>query len=259
MGRNKTPLRLARFLEYVLGRRPDEFGLVPDSDGYVKIKDLLRAVNREEGYGYVRWSHLNEIRLTQGESPVEIAENRIRAKDRDHLPMRRTLDETEVPKILFTSVRRRAHAAVMEYGIRPGALDRVMLFAEESEAREHGRSFDPDPVVLTVHVAKSAENGVVFERFGDRIYLAGAIPPAGFTAPPLKTPPPEKKKGPPGEKRQTPTGAPPAVPPVAAGSVFPDLPDDRHIPKSLRKRKDRTDQREKNKQRRREQKEKRRR
>jgi putative RNA 2'-phosphotransferase len=36
-------------LSYVLGRRPDEFGLVPDADGFVRLKDLLKALHEALG------------------------------------------------------------------------------------------------------------------------------------------------------------------------------------------------------------------
>ena len=64
MSKRKSSEKLAKFLHYVLGRHPDEFGLVPDADGWVKIKELLNALSEESGWGYVRTSHLNEIMLT---------------------------------------------------------------------------------------------------------------------------------------------------------------------------------------------------
>ena len=41
----------AKFLTYILGIRPDEFGLVPDKEGYVKIKDLSRPYTKKTGGG----------------------------------------------------------------------------------------------------------------------------------------------------------------------------------------------------------------
>ena len=53
--------KLEKLLTYILGRRPDEFGLVPGPDGYVKIKDLLKALSEEPGWRHVRRSHLREV------------------------------------------------------------------------------------------------------------------------------------------------------------------------------------------------------
>ena len=46
MGRNKDLRKLSKFLEYALGRNPDEFGLVPDGDGFVRIKELAESISR---------------------------------------------------------------------------------------------------------------------------------------------------------------------------------------------------------------------
>ena len=61
----------ARFLKYILGLRPDEFGLVPDRDGYVKIKDLLKAVHEEAGWRSFRQANINEMMLSL--APAQIA------------------------------------------------------------------------------------------------------------------------------------------------------------------------------------------
>ena len=71
-------------LAYVLGRRPDEFGLIPDAEGFVRIKDLLKALHEEEGWGYVNLSHLNEVLLSVPGAPFEIRENRIRCLRPQH-------------------------------------------------------------------------------------------------------------------------------------------------------------------------------
>ncbi len=54
----------AKFLKYVLGLNPDEFGLVLDKDGYVKIKDLLKAVHEEDGWRSFRQANINEIMIS---------------------------------------------------------------------------------------------------------------------------------------------------------------------------------------------------
>jgi hypothetical protein len=59
MGKAKSPQSLAKLITYILGRRPDEFGLVTDTEGFVKIKELLKAITEEAGWKYVRRSDLN--------------------------------------------------------------------------------------------------------------------------------------------------------------------------------------------------------
>ena len=83
MKKTKSTQILAKFIAYILERRPDEFGLVIDSEGYIKIKELLKALNEEKEFRHVRRSDLNEILYSIANPPFEIADNRIRAKNRD--------------------------------------------------------------------------------------------------------------------------------------------------------------------------------
>ena len=75
MSLQRSPKQLAKLIDYVLSRRPDEFGLVIDSEGYIKIKELLKALNEEKGFRHVRRSHLNEILYSIANPPFEIADN----------------------------------------------------------------------------------------------------------------------------------------------------------------------------------------
>ena len=80
MAASRTPKYLAKILATLLARPPEELALVPDAEGFVKIKELLKALHEEEGFGYVNRSHLNEIVLSVPDAPIEIRENRIRAQ-----------------------------------------------------------------------------------------------------------------------------------------------------------------------------------
>ena len=65
---------LDRFLSYVTGRRPDEFGLVPDHDGWLKIKDVLKVLSEEEGWKHVRRRDFDEVLLSMREPAIELSE-----------------------------------------------------------------------------------------------------------------------------------------------------------------------------------------
>ena len=69
---------LSRFLIYILGLRPYEFGLVPDMDGFVMHKELLQALHEEEGWRYVRESHINEVLMGKDRLLFHTEGNRIR-------------------------------------------------------------------------------------------------------------------------------------------------------------------------------------
>ena len=52
MKKTKSTQILAKFIAYILERRPDEFGLVTDKEGFVKIKELLKAITEEKEWKY---------------------------------------------------------------------------------------------------------------------------------------------------------------------------------------------------------------
>lgn len=201
MALKKTEV-LAKFLSYVLGRRPDEFGLVPDSQGYVKIKELLKVLSEEPGWKHVRRAGLKEIRISLPQPPIEFddAETRIRATDRSHLPSREA--PAEMPKLLYTCVRQKAHPVVVEKGISPMGREHVILSDDPNMAKRLGRRIDPDPLLLIVNVQQAVAQGVLWMRSGETLYLSRFIPPDCFTAPPLpEKPEPKPKKKEPAEQK----------------------------------------------------------
>lgn len=205
MQNSKSIQSLSKLLAYVLGRRPDEFGLVPDQNGYVKIKELLKALHEEEGWRYVRQVHLNEICLTLPAPPIEISEKLIRAKTRENLPQPET--DPDLPKLLYTCIRTKAYVHVHEKGLFPAAATLVTLSSDKDMALRIGRRSDPSPVVLTIHVGQAIDRGVFIYRVGEKLFLADSLPASCINGPPLpKEKPPaaratEKNQG---ERSKTP-------------------------------------------------------
>ncbi len=181
MNPQKSVRHLSKFLFYVLGRRPDEFGLVLDSNGFVKVKTLLKVVSEEDGWKYVRRAHLEELLIVLPNPLVELKENLIRAKSRNNLPQQIQVDTP--PTSLFICVRRKAYPRVIEKGISPSGDSDVILSSNQQMAMRMGKRIDQAPVLLTIHTRKAAEKGACFYQTGDLIYIANSIPPSCFTGP----------------------------------------------------------------------------
>jgi putative RNA 2'-phosphotransferase len=225
MSKQRSPKQLAKFIDYILRRRPDEFGLVTDEEGFVKIKDLLKAVNEEEGFRYVRQAHLDEIMLCVPNHALEVADNKIRSKFRDRLPQH--IYAKDPPKLLYTCVRRKAYPHVAEKGIQPAGFSRVVLSSGVDMAERLGRRSDRSAVLLTVQVQPCTDRGVVFFQAGETLFLADFIPAGCFIGPPLPKEKPVAAK--PAEREPGPLQRP-------AGSYVIDLSEkfDARVPKSKR-------------------------
>ena len=172
-----------RLLQYILGRTPWEFGLAPDPEGYVAIKELLKAINEEEDLHHIRRAHIDELMVTLSPPPVEIKDTFIRAVDRSHLPQPNI--PQKLPKLLHTPIREKAYPYVAEQGIRPSSGHQVILTDDPNMAKRIGKRRGDAMVILNVNVAQAEREGVLFSQYGDIIYLAKFIPPGCFSGPPL--------------------------------------------------------------------------
>jgi len=85
MSQIKAAKAFAKTLAYILGVDPYEFGLSPDSRGYIKIKEWLKALNEQEGWRQIRQGHIKEVTLTIAPPPIEMDGKKVRAVDRSRL------------------------------------------------------------------------------------------------------------------------------------------------------------------------------
>jgi putative RNA 2'-phosphotransferase len=175
--------KLSKFLTYMLGRRPDEFGIVPDSDGFVRIKELVQALHEEPGWRHVRQAHLNEALIVPEKPAIEIVDARIRALDTSLLPV---VDQPgELPKLLYIAIRPRAYPTALDRGLSTIPGRHLALSSDKEMAMRMGRRVDNHPTLLTVQVSESAKKGTCFKKYGRILFLADRLYPGTFSGPPL--------------------------------------------------------------------------
>ena len=215
MGLTRKREQLNTFLGYVLGRNPYEFGLVPDTNGFVKLKELLKAVNEEEGWGFVKQQSLDELVIALPDPAIEMTDYLIRAKNRDRLPA--PVMCAKPPVLLYTGFRRNAHAHVLENGLKPYDQNPYVILSSNKEAAEKiARRRDSKPVLLTVDTRDALKLGVCFFSAGEGIFLASEIPVHSFTAPPLEI---REERNPSSDKKKN--NVPKSAP--TPGSFIPDF------------------------------------
>jgi putative RNA 2'-phosphotransferase len=183
MGRRKDPKQLSKLMNYVLGRQPDEFGLAPDKQGFFRMKDLIKAICEEPGWGYVRKSHINEVLITFRDNFFVLEDERIKVDNPDQGAI--PVPDVTPPKLLYHCVRRKAYPVVCQKGIMPMGQHHVFLATTEDLARRIGKRRDPTPVLLTVLARRAWEAGVQFYRQGELMFLVDYVPVVYFSGPPL--------------------------------------------------------------------------
>ena len=167
----------------MLGRRPDEFGLVPDRNGFITFKELLQAIHEEPHWHYVRRTHINEVLLGRDRHLFEPEDTRIRTVER-HWRLDLENPTEALPKLLFTPVRRKAHPVAMEKGLNHARGKYLVLTPDQDMAGRIGTRRDQKPVVLEIQATGAQSENALFYSFGI-LYLSPQIPAKFISGPPV--------------------------------------------------------------------------
>ena len=203
---------LARMLAYMLGRRPDEFGLVLEEGGWVQIKKLLQSLHEEPGFTRVRREDLERLAALISPPPLAVAAERVRSLAPPSPELRRDL-EGPLPSSLYLAISPKVHPLVWEQGLKPPPGRELVLARQPEMALRLGKRRHNEPILVTIQATAAARAGISFQAYGEELFLS----PTGIPREFLQVPPLPKEAPPP-----RPTAKPKARP--AAGSVLLDLP-----------------------------------
>ncbi len=193
--RRRQPQQLAKLLRYILGHRPDEFGLLPTPDGFIPLKDLHQALKEEEDWSYVRLADIQEVLMIQAHR-FEVVDNQIRLHP--HEISRPPIDPAPAvpPQLLYFGARQKAYPHILRKGLYPTRYPYVCLASQAELALRMGRRRDPKPVVITVQAAKAHETGIRFSRVRELLYLVDFLPPTYLEGPSVPREKPRPQRSP---------------------------------------------------------------
>ena len=108
--------------------------------------------------------------MLDGERLFEIEDKKIRAKE-----VNWELDfenpSYDIPKILYTCVKRRAYPFVMEKGLISNPNSYIILSSSKDMALRIGKRKDQNPVLLEIKAHEALDGGCQFIKFG-QLYLS---------------------------------------------------------------------------------------
>jgi len=162
----------------MLGRKPDEFGLVPDENGYFSIKEVIQSFSKE--IRPISYNDINELILKGKE--IEVLENKIKAKE--IFFSFEPSDISHMPKLLYTFVRKRAHPVVMGRGLKEGPK-MIPLFREREFASKVAMLRTGEHVILEIDPKELFNKGARPLRYGE-LFLAPFIPKEAIIGPPVR-------------------------------------------------------------------------
>lgn len=161
--------KIGKLLSYALGFKPDEFFLIPDEDGYVKIKDLVKAFGEQKELRWINKQEINSYLLKSDNPVVEVKDNLIRSVLREN--MTQLSCSKKIPGELYTCIRKKAWPHVYSKGLYP-EHSKIILTAKKELSLSLGKRIDNEPVLLYVSTKIAHQENISFYSFGEEIYIA---------------------------------------------------------------------------------------
>lgn len=173
----RTLVERSKFLSFVLRHRPDELGLVLDSEGWVDVALLLPAC-AQHGEPLSR-EELEELVRTSDKQRFALSEDglRIRANQGHSVPVELEHPAAAPPPLLYHGTVGRFVPSIRQQGLLRGQRHHVHLAATEEAARLVGARRGA-PVILTIRAQAMAADGHAFYLTPNGVWLAETVPPA---------------------------------------------------------------------------------
>ncbi len=177
MARSDT--ELSKAVSHALRHDPSSYGLALDSEGWVKIQDLVAAL----GNRHSDWENLDEERLQEmidrsSKRRHEILNGKIRAIYGHSTPDRVVKQAAVPPELLYHGTASDVADKILSEGLKPMTRQYVHLSLDLHTAREVGARKDSHPVILQVRAADASRRGVVFYEGNESVWLADYVPGA---------------------------------------------------------------------------------
>jgi putative RNA 2'-phosphotransferase len=167
--------RQSKFLSLVLRHKPEEIGIKLDREGWVDIATLLRHL-KKAGRAITR-SELDTLVATSDKKRFTISEDgrRIRAAQGHSIEIDLGLAPQAPPAELYHGTASASLDDIFAQGLIPRNRQQVHLSSDpetaETVGRRHGK-----PVVLRVETAQMHEDGHLFYRADNGVWLTDHVP-----------------------------------------------------------------------------------
>ncbi len=164
-------LRLSKLMSFILRHCPECVGLKLDSEGWVRVEDLVNAIKErwrnKEAYNWLDVIHVIAVAALDPKGRFELRNGLIRARygHQSRLGVRIEYECDEHTKTLFHGTSSRNLASILREGVKPMRRSYVHLATSMTDACEVGARHGPDPVVLVI-------DADCLRKLGYRVYVA---------------------------------------------------------------------------------------
>lgn len=166
-------VKVSKYLSRHLRHDPDRLGIELDENGWVEVDVLLKALERQNFP--VSRTELETVVEQNDKRRFALRDGRIRANQGHTVDVDLDLDPVDPPPVLYHGTNEGFLGSIREEGIK--AMDRhdVHLSPDRETAVKVG-SRRGKPVVLVVDAARMVEEGHLFYRSENGVWLTEHVP-----------------------------------------------------------------------------------
>ena len=170
------PVRLSKFLSFVLRHRPDSIGLALDPHGWANIDDLI-GMGNAAGTRFSREDLLHVVE-TSDKKRFSVSPDglRIRAAQGHSASVELGLPPQEPPEVLYHGTATRFVESILAEGLKPQDRRHVHLSLDEATAHRVGARHGK-PVILRVEALRMHTKGFTFYLADNGVWLTDRVPP----------------------------------------------------------------------------------
>ncbi len=167
---------MSKFLSLVLRHQPEKIGITLDSAGWVSVDELLEACQNKR-FTIIR-EELETIVSENDKQRFSFSEDRmlIRANQGHSITVALEYQAITPPDSLYHGTVDRFLQSISENGLIKGSRHHVHL-SEDIETAEKVGARRGRPIILKVHSGKMFQDGYLFYRAENGVWLTDAVLP----------------------------------------------------------------------------------
>lgn len=178
----KNKIRVSKFMSLVLRHKPEEVEATLDADGWMPTITLLKGVEKMYPSFGVTLQDIQSIvdECEKQRYTLDEKNNRIRANQGHSVKLKgSTVEEATPPDTLYHGTSWATVGTIMKEGLKPMSRIHVHLSEDQETATKVGIRHCREnamPAILKVDAKAASENGVVFYRSDNNVWLCEALP-----------------------------------------------------------------------------------
>ena len=165
---------LSKRLSFILRHRPDSIGIVLDENGWTNIDVLVNRMNLK-GFSVSR-ADIERVVETNDKQRFAIDGNWIRASQGHSVKVNLGYTPATPPSTLYHGTSELLFGTISTEGIKKMGRHHVHLSSDIKTARKVGER-KGKPIIFFVRAGKMHEDGYVFYKSDNGVWLTDYIPP----------------------------------------------------------------------------------